>query len=399
VYGFALDKVCRKRDKTLRSFPFQEGIINMSHSLHALSRRGLLTAASGAFLLSSRSLVATPLSNGYFDGLSFLPEDLSDLQRAAMGAMVCDVSEVEEVRDAQGAPRYLRTFDRNDKALDAALARISESNSVFVARKGSDIGKRPGCAAFLQFQSGEMVEDDLSRISYFHGKGLRVLQFTHHNTNRLGGGCIETVETGLTPLGFEALDEMNRLRMVPDVAHGSNLTILDAARRSRTPIVYSHGACRSIVDHPRCITDDGIRAVAKTGGTVGIFMMSFWLTRDPEPSIEHLLANIRHVVRLAGIDAVSISNDFPVGGQANLLKLSNDNKEGVKEYLEWWNAMRDKGIPGFENLPEHVVIPELNAIDRLSTIAAALERDGYSPAHVEKVMGGNLARVMREVLG
>lgn len=372
----------------------------MPQSLAAISRRFLMAAAaSGAVVWSSRSFAAGPISGGYFDGLSFLPDDLADLQRAKMGAMICDVSEVEEVRDAQNAPRYLRTFARNDKALDAALARMAGSDAVYLARRGSEIGSRPGCAAFLQFQSGETVEDDLSRIAHFHNKGLRILQFTHHNTNKLAGGCIETLETGLTPLGFEALDEMNRLRMVPDVSHGSNLTILDAARRSRTPLIYSHGACRAIVDHPRCITDDGIRAVAKTGGMVGIFMMSFWLTRDRLPRTEHLLANIRHVVRLAGIEAVGISNDFPVGGQANLLKLSNNNEEGVKEYLEWWKAMRDKGIPGFEILPEHVVIPELNAIDRLQTIAAALDRDGYSTGQVEKIMGGNWARVMLDVLG
>jgi len=372
----------------------------MSQNFSGISRRFLLlAAASGAVAWSSRSFAEESISGGYFDGLSFLPDDLADLRRAGMGAMICDVSEVEEVRDAQNAPRYLRTFARNDKALDVALARIAGSDTVYVARKGSDLGSRPGCAAFLQFQSGEPVEDDLSRIGYFHNKGLRILQFTHHNTNKLAGGCIETVETGLTALGFEALDEMNRLRLVPDVSHGSNLTILDAARHSRTPIVYSHGACRAIVEHPRCITDEGIRAVAKTGGVVGIFMMSFWLTRDRVPRVDHLLANIRHVVRLAGVEAVGISNDFPVGGQANLLKLSNNNEEGVKEYFEWWKAMRDKGIAGFELLPEHVVIPELNAIDRLQTIAKALDRDGFSTAQVEKIMGGNWARVMLDVLG
>ncbi len=344
--------------------------------------------------LSSRS--GTP---PMIDGLSFLPEDLADIRAAGLTAMICDVSEVQEVKDVQGIPRYLRTFEVNDAALDKAAARLRSSEYGFVALKGSDIGRRPGCAAFLQFQSCEPVGTDLSRIARFHGKGLRILQFTHHNNNLFAGGALERVQSGLTALGREGLSEMNRLRILPDVSHGSEPTMLEAAKSSRTPIVISHGACRAIVDHPRCASDAAIRAVADRGGMMGIFMMSFWLTRDPVPTVDHLIANLRHVIRVGGIDAVGISNDFPMAGQTNLLKLNNDNGEGVKEYLPWWIAMRDSGIPGFATLPEHVVIPELNSIDRMTRIRRALERGRFTSDEVDRIMGGNWARVLTDALG
>ena len=120
----------------------------------------------------------------------------------------------------------------------------------YVALKGSDIGSRPGCATFLQFQSTEMIDRDLSRIGHFHDKGLRVLQFTHHNNTLFAGGALEPVQTGLTPLGIEGLAEMNRLRILPDVSHGSVPTMLEAARRSTTPITADSAASSSFL--PTC---------------------------------------------------------------------------------------------------------------------------------------------------
>lgn len=362
------------------------------------SRRAFL-AASGALAATACTTLPEAPRPRYIDGLSFLPEDLSEIAGAGLSAMICDVSEIEEIRDKDNIPRYLRTFEANDKAIDAAAARLESTRFAYLARRGSDIGKKPGCATFLQFQSCEPIGSDLGRIGRFHAKGLRVLQFTHHNNNLFAGGALERIQSGLTSLGREGLSEMNRLRILPDVSHGSEATMLEAAKASRTPIVYSHGACRAIVDNPRCIPDSAIRSISERGGVIGIFMMSFWLTRDNPPTPEHLVAHIRHVIKVGGIDAVAIANDFPMAGQANLVKLGNDNAEGVKEYLPWWKAMRDSGIPGFETLPEHVIIPAFNTIDRLPRIHAALESAGFRAREIDRIMGGNWQRVLTDVLG
>jgi len=374
-------------------------------NLKSISRRSFVggtalsaLAGSGGIAMA-RSLTGAVRPAPVIDGLSFLPENLEEIRQAGLTAMICDVSKVEEVRDADGTPRYQRNFGVNDASLDAAISRIDDSDLVFVAKRGSDIGSKPGCAAFLQFQSCETIGEDLRRIAYFHAKGLRVLQLTHHNDNKFAGGAIETEQSGLTELGRAGIAEMNRVGLLPDVSHGSVPTILEAAQASRSPVVYSHGACRAIVDHPRCITDEGIRAIADKGGVVGIFMMSFWLTTDSQPNIDHLIAHIRHAVNIGGIDAVGISNDFPMAGQENLRRLNNDNAEGVKEYLGWWRAMRKLGIPGYEVDPQHVVIPELNNLSRMMTIRDALLDDGFSQTEVSKIMGGNWQKLLVEVLG
>ncbi len=368
----------------------------------ALTRRSLLTAIGAAGLASGVGACSRQTNwveqAGFIDGLSFLPDDLDLVNQAQLSAMICDVSKVEEVVDDFGVVRYHRTFEKNDESLDQALAKIGQTSQVFVAKTGEDILKSPGCAAFLQFQSCETIGEDLSRISYFHKKGLRVLQLTHHNDNLFAGGAIERVHSGLTEYGREGLAEMNRVGLLPDVSHGSPATIKETAEASQSSIIYSHGACRALLDHPRCITDEGIRAIADKGGVVGIFMMSFWLTKEREPSIEHLINHIQHVIDVGGIDSVGISNDFPMSGQQNLIKLNNNNREGVKQYLGWWKSMRDVGVSGFETDPEHVVIPEINNINRMALISRALSERGFSHSDRAKIMGANWARVLTDVL-
>jgi membrane dipeptidase len=361
------------------------------------NRRAFIAGAGAMAVAAAAPAKARP--NLWIDGLSFLPDDLDQVRQAGLSAMIADISEIQTIKGPSGEPRYLRGFEANDPAIDAAVKRIASSDAVYLALKGSDIGRRPGCATFLQFQSTEMIGNDLSRLARFHAKGLRVLQFTHHNDTPFAGGAIEPRQTGLTKLGVEGLAEMNRLRLLPDVSHGSVPTMLDAARLSRTPIVLSHGAARALVDHPRAAPDEVIRAIAERGGMMGVFMMSFWLTRDRVPTPEHYVAQLRHVINVGGIEAVGVSNDFPMDGEATLVKLGNNNAEGVKTYLDWWRAMDRRGVPGFGWTPEHVVIPEFNNIHRMERIAATLERSGFRGREIDRIMGGNWKRVLTDVLG
>jgi membrane dipeptidase len=130
---------------------------------------------------------------------------------------------------------------------------------------------------------------------------------------------------------------------------------------------------------------------------VGIFSMSFWITMNPVPTIDDYILQLEHVIKVGGIEAVGISNDYDLLGEPNALKLNNNNEEAVKGYFPWWKSQA--GILGFDELPRHIVIPELNNIRRLFTIQAALEKRGHSASEVEKIMGGNWVRVYTESLG
>lgn len=123
------------------------------------------------------------------------------------------------------------------------------------------------------------------------------------------------------------------------------------------------------------------------------------MTQDNPPTTDHYLAHLKHVANVAGIDAVAIANDYPLRGHKELLALDNDNTQGVKQYLDWWHSLRARGVLGFDVEPQHVVVPELNHINRMQRIDDALAGAGFSGLERDKIMGGNWQRVLTAVLG
>ncbi|MEJ7577041.1 MAG: membrane dipeptidase [Pyrinomonadaceae bacterium] len=377
----------------------------MAHFTTSHSRRDFLAASMVAAVAASITVKAKPKKTNipYVDGLCLnVLGKPDDIRASGLTALIADVSDGAPVKLSDGSERYRRTFEACLRSIVATRQKLRGMNDAFLAtnsRQIKDAFKSEKTAVFLQIQGGgEAVGEDLSRIDLFHELGLRVLQITHHHNNPLGGGGIERTQSGLTKLGFEAVKQMNALGIIPDLSHASDLTALDVLKTSRKPVILSHGAARALVNNARCAPDEVIRRVATSGGVMGIFMMSFWLTYDSAPTIEALVKQIRHVIKIGGIDAVGISNDFPLSGEANLIKAKNNNSEAVKAYLDWWDAIAKMGVLGFDRRPTHVAIPELNNIRRMYTIHAALERGGFKAGEVEKIIGGNWIRVLTESL-
>ena len=96
------------------------------------------------------------------------------------------------------------------------------------------------------------------------------------------------------------MQRLNELGIIPDLAHAGDITTHDVLRISKKPVVVSHGAARALVTNARCTPDSVIKGVADSGGMIGIFMMSFWLTEDPVPTVESYLRQIAHVIKIGG---------------------------------------------------------------------------------------------------
>ncbi len=334
----------------------------------------------------------------YFDGMTYFGHDMNDLPKSGLCGLMWDVSFVEEIHE-----EYVRRMVPCLKSLARATKLLRENETgLFLATKGSQIknAHRTGkTAVFLQFQSLEPLNEDIEMMDVFYEMGLRLLQFTHHYANPFAGGCIvpEGQWTGLTKLGHQAVEKMNALRIVPDISHGNENLVLDVVKSCKTPVIISHSGCRSLVNNARLVTDKGIKAVADGGGIIGIFSISFWLTEDPIPTVDSYIRQLEHVIKVGGIDAVGISNDFDIAGHIETAKLNNNNAEAIKSSIPWWK--RHKGVLGFDDLPKHYVIPELNNVRRFFTIQAALEKRGYTARQIEKIMGENWVRVLTDVLG
>lgn len=378
-------------------------------------RRTLLKGLGAATLLSpftSISSLAGEQKRLYIDGLSFLPDDIQDIRASKLDAYLCDISAIETIENADGTKNYKRTFDACMQSIKAAAKRVRDNPDILLqGLTGRDITTARDSqrtALYFQIQGADCVEDaneanQWQQVDEFHQQGLRVLQLTHHYGNTFAGGALDFDANGglnnpLTAHGRELIAKLNHSRILIDVSHSSAQTALDTAKASLSPIVQSHGAARGIVNHARCSPDDVIRAIADSGGVFGVFMMSFWLTNKSTPTIEDYINQLEYVAKVGGVDCVAIANDFPLRGQENLLALDNDNAKGIKEYQQWWYSLRAKNVLGFNAEPRHVVIPELNHIDRMSRIDDALAKARFKATDRDRFMGGNWQRVLKNVL-
>jgi membrane dipeptidase len=242
------------------------------------------------------------------------------------------------------------------------------------------------------FQGAEPLGEDIERIPMFRERGLRVLQLTHNRRNLVGDGCMEPGNAGLSNFGHEVVKRLDAERIVVDLAHGSPRTMAEGIAASRAPVLISHTGCRALADLPRNTDDATLRAMADKGGVAGII---FWpyLRTDTQPMAEDVVRHIEHAVNVCGEDHVGIGTDTGVAPIARTPEFEKNNREWVAGAVE--DGVFARGRPA----DLYAFIPDLNTADRFDRLALLLSKRGHSDARIAKILGGNFARVMREVWG
>ncbi len=274
-------------------------------------------------------------------------------------------------------------------------------------------GPRKRLAALMGVEGGHAIEDDPRILRDYYRLGVRYMTLTWSNTNDWADSSGDVNDklvnhhNGLTDFGVEVVREMNRVGMMVDISHVSDRTFYKALVVSRAPVIASHSSARALCDSPRNLTDDMLRALARNGGVADVnffsgfvddnFRQAFatlkperdaavaaaqkayreqhdgeappqsvtdkvnqeFAAKIPRPPLKSLIDNIDHMVKVAGIDHVGLGSDF-------------DGVSGV--------------------LPEGI-----NSAADLPKITQALAARGYSAQDIDKILGGNLLRVFREV--
>ncbi len=234
-------------------------------------------------------------------------------------------------------------------------------------------------------------DQNLENLAAHYAKGLRLLQLSHNERNGVGDGFRERIDAGLSLLGEAVVREMNRLGMVIDVSHCSDLTTLQTIERSAKPIAVTHAGCRALFDSRRNKTDAAIRALANKGGYFGVYMMSRWLTAAPTSSVENVVDHIDHVVQVGGIATAGFGSDQPWSGDPT----PQVNKmAGLANY-----QARNAGLPGAEPLMGHVTCADMDSLQRMNILERALRRRGYRSAAIDAILGGNFVRVFQANCG
>jgi membrane dipeptidase len=210
------------------------------------------------------------------------------------------------------------------------------------------------------------LNGDVSMVELYYRLGIRQMLIAYNLNNDAGGGCHDR-DTGLTDFGRAVVREMNRVGMVVDCAHTGIKSGLEAMKLSTKPCIFSHANARALHDHERNITDEQIRAVAATGGVVGVNGLSIFLG-DGAPKVATLVAHIDYMAKLVGTDHVGIGLDYdPSTGGPELDEATSAKYWPARQYPA---SIKDEFLPP-SILPQ--VGEELRALgDKESSVRAIM---------------------------
>ncbi len=217
---------------------------------------------------------------------------------------------------------------------------------------------------------------DLGAVAALTALGVRTLGPVYNHANAAGGGCLDAIDDGLTAWGRDLVAEMNVRGMVPDGSHVGARTTFDMCAVSTRPVVFSHSNLRAVWDHPRNITDDQARAVADTGGVVGVTGVGIFLGPNT-PTLEAMVRHIEHAVGVVGIAHVGVSTDFSFDWETFRDVLATSPELYDASYTAWGPV---------EWMPPETFIQ----------LGGALAARGWADAGIAAVLGGNFRRVALE---
>ncbi|NQT15527.1 MAG: membrane dipeptidase, partial [Planctomycetes bacterium] len=230
---------------------------------------------------------------------------------------------------------------------------------------------------------------ELRYIRVFFQLGIRMMHLTYQRRNMIGDGCGEPGNAGLSDFGGSVVEEMNRVGVIVDVAHCGWRTSLDAAKLSQRPMVASHTTCAGLYEHIRSKPDELIRAIADTGGYVGICAIPSFLREKGD--ISRMLDHVDYVAKKFGPERVTIGTDVAYTSR-NAAAENKKLPKRAKARAEWRSLWPDDS---------YVTSPEARqslAWTNWPLFTVGLVQRGYSDDDVRKIIGGNVLRVARAVL-
>lgn len=259
-------------------------------------------------------------------------------------------------------------------------------DQVIIARCADDIqrAKKEGKVAIIaHLENAGAIGNVVDRLDVLYGLGFKCMGLTYNDSNYIGGGRTERIDTGLTDFGFTVIERMNEIGILIDLAHAGDTVIKETLQISKKPCCTTHDCCMEVSKNPRCKPDPTLKAIADKGGVIALHAVPNTLSKNPEQGIEDVLQNIDHAVKVAGIDAVAVGTDTLFGDHVALHKKIIESISLGKQ-LKAFPAPYMKGI---ENPADFI------------NVTRGLVKRGYSENDIKKIVGGNVMRIFEEVVG
>ncbi|MCW2594157.1 MAG: Zn-dependent dipeptidase microsomal dipeptidase [Jatrophihabitans sp.] len=268
-------------------------------------------------------------------------------------------------------------------------ADLAHQQDVLVVRRLADIEdahrtNRVGIVFGLE--AATPIENEIDRLDVLYGLGVRQIGIAYSDSNALGSGLSEAIDGGLTTFGRRAVERMNRLGLAIDVSHSSDRTSLDVCDRSGQPVFMTHAGARAVWDTPRMKPDDVLRAIARTGGVIGMSAAPHTTLSAAHPlhSIDSVMDHFRYCVDLVGIEHVAFGPDTLYGDHVQLHTVF----AGLLGH-------GTRSSPPFEKVP--YVDGLENPTENFANICGWMVRQGFSDVEIRAVLGGNILRALANV--
>jgi membrane dipeptidase len=293
----------------------------------------------------------------------------------------------EEGSDPMRLLKRLAHFTKATDLLKPALSKVVTVEEIVALKKAGQVGLCFTTNGVPLMMDWESVRDELRYVRIFHELGVRMMHLTYNRRNPIGDGAGEPHDGGLSDFGHAAVAEMNKLGVVVDVAHSGWKTALDAAKASTKPMVASHTTCCGVYEHFRGKPDDTIKAICDTDGLVGICCISRFL--GGKGDITAMMDHLDHLIKTFGPDHAAMGCDVAY--------VSRFEKEERAKLIKAPNGSTDK----WEHLwPKDDYVTTLEAEQSVAwtnwpLFTLGMIMRGHSDEVIQKVIGGNMLRVLK----
>jgi membrane dipeptidase len=332
-----------------------------------------------------------------------LPDGMIDIPRLQEGGMHVPFFALWVPSYYHGSEAVRRTLDLRDAAqgvFDKYPDRIELATS---ARDIERIVGQKKIAAVLTIEGGHQIDDDLAVLRAYRRMGILSMTLTHFRSNNWADSSTGKPDhNGLTDFGKQVVREMNRIGMIVDISHVSDKTFYDVLEVTTKPVIASHSSCFTYSDVPRNMKDDMFRALAKNGGVVGVNFGSSFLSQKDADALKKLIAqhnDIEPNLTGAELDAFAAKEHADSGEvHPQVGNATVDDAAECIDHIVKVAGIDHVGIGGdFDGVPS---VPQgLEDVSKMPALTAALMKRGYAEKDIQKIMGGNTLRVIREVVG
>jgi membrane dipeptidase len=271
-------------------------------------------------------------------------------------------------------------------------ADLAHADGVLTVRTIADIDEahRSGRVGIVfGLEAATPIENEIDRLDVLYGLGLRQIGIAYSDANALGSGLNEVTDGGLTALGRRAVTRMNRLGLAIDLSHSSDRTALDVCEHTERPVFITHAGARTVWDTPRMKPDEVLRAVAATGGVIGMSAAPHTTLSagHQRHSIESVMDHFRYCADLVGIEHVAFGPDTLYGDHVALHRVFG-HLLGIGRATSGPSFERVEYVDGLENPTEN-----------FANICGWLVQHGFDDVQARAVLGGNIYRALQSIWG